>query len=233
MMDDKRLQTEFDAYFKGAELPDNMTTDAKAHVKPRKREIRKWFLRLAPVAAAVVLIISLSVVFMNRFMPSNISDGNSGNMSGDANPHYSYYDIAELTRVPVDPYSANDIKGLEFAEKLAYMANSNINLTAFYESDNLILAKAEISLLHNRYRHDAVLYVEYTDENYCYEELTDFFNGENRKYGGYDYIYTQSFDEGEQVYMIYMYTGGVKYYLSVMTSEPDGFKIYFDLLKNN
>lgn len=227
-MDDKRLQSEFDGYFKGANLPENMTADAKAQVKSRKRDIRKWFLRLAPVAAALVFIVAALIT--NRFSPSGGDTGNAGN-SGDNTPNYRYYSAAELTEKYVDPFTA-DIKGLEFAKKLAFIPNSNINLTTFYENENIMLAKAEISLLHNGYRHDAVMYVEYTDEYYCFEELKDYHTGSDQYYRGYKYVYSESYDEGENVYMIYMRTGGVKYYFSVMTSEPFGYRIYFDFLKN-
>lgn len=232
-MDDKRLQTEFDEYFKGAELPANITADAKAQVKPRRRDIRKWFLRLAPVAAAFVLIIAASVAFMNRFSPNGVGDSDSNNDNkGDATSKYHYYSIDGLKGGRVDPYSSTTIKGLEFAKELAFSANSDIELTVFYEKENIKLAKAEISLLHNGYRHDAVLYAEYTDEYECFEELEDYLTGKEQYYHGYSYIYNQKYDEGENAYMIYMYTGEVKYYLSVMTSEPYGYLTYFDFLKN-
>lgn len=223
-MDDKRLQTEFDEYFKGAALPENITADAKSHVKPRKRDIGKWILLLAPIAAAFVLIVTASVAFLNR---TPINNGATDNT------RYSYYTAAGLDEKHIAPYSAKDIKGLEFVQSLAYKPDANINLTALYESENMVLAKAEISLLHDGYRHDAVMYAEYTDEYYCFEELKDYHTGDKLYYRGYDYIYNLTYDEGESVYMIYLYTGGVKYYFSVMTSEPDGYKIYLDLLKNN
>ena len=224
-MDDKRLQNEFDGYFRGANLPSDMTADAKAQVKPHNRVIRKWFLRLAPAAVAFVLVIALSIVFINRFYPSNTTGGDAGLI-------YNYYSTEQLTSKYIDPYSAADIKGLEFAEKLAFMQNTNVNLTAFYESDNMVLAKADITLLHNGYRHDAVLYAEYTNEyRYC-EELKDYLTGEEYYYRTYNYLLTCDQVEGEPVYMIYLHNGGVKYYLSVMTSEVDGYKIYLDFLKN-
>lgn len=240
-MDDKRLQNEFDGYFEGVNLPRNITADAKAQVKSRKRDIRKWFLRLAPVAAAFIFIVAASVAFVNRLSPFNGENGSdkfNGSDSADndkdngANTGYSYYTIDELTAKHLDPYSAININGLGFAENLANAPNSNVNLTAFYKSENLVLAQAEISILHNGYRHDAVLYVEYTDEYYCFEDLKDYITGEELPYRGYDLIFNTSFDEGENVYTVYTYAGGVKYYLYLMTAEPNGYELYFDFLKN-
>lgn len=236
-MDDKKLQNEFDEYFEGVNLPRNMTADAKAQVKPRKRDIRKWFLRLAPVAAAFIFIVAASVAFMNKLSPFNEANGSdqpsapSNTDKNDASTRYSYYTIDELTGKRIDPYSASNVKGLEFAKDLADAQNSNINLTAFYESGNLILAQAVISLLRNGYRHDAVLYVEYTDEYCCFEELKDYIKGESLPYRGYELICNQAYDEGESVYTVYTYADGVKYYLYVMTSEPYGYRLYFDILK--
>ena len=230
-MDDKNLQSEFDGYFKGANLPENITADAKAQVKPRKRDIRKWFLRLAPVAAAIVLIVALSVVFINRF-ESSIAPGSDGNFSESNGDRYTYYSSAELSQpVLMDPYSAKGVKGLKFAEELYDSPNSTINLTAFYQGENLVLTKAEMSFLHNGYRHDAVLYVEFTEEYYCFDELKDYFEGNERYYLGYDCILTEKYDEGENVYMLYTQASGVKYYLSVMTSEPEGYRAYFNFFE--
>lgn len=232
-MDDKRLQSEFDGYFSGANLPDNMTADAKAQVRPRKREIRKWFLRLAPIAAAFILIVSVSVVFINRFMPSNVSGGSNAGSApppSDGSAKYVYYTAETLSSKRMDPYASTDIDGLEFVYDLTQVPNSNIYLTVFFQNENMVLAKAEISLLHNGYRHDTVLYAEYTNE--YFDELKEFLDGDERRYLGYEYLYTLDYDGGEQVYKIYMQDGGVKYYLSVMTSEPDGYGIYLNFLKN-
>ena len=232
-MDDKRLQSEFDGYFEGADLPKNLTADAKAQVKPRKREIRKWFLRLAPVAAAFVLIVAISIAYATRPSPPSDPDNFGADNVNTPEPQYSYYTAEGLTEQYIDPYSAKDFKGLEFAQNLAYMANSDIYLTAFYDNDTMVMAQAEISLLHNGYRHDAVVFAEYTDKYHCFEELKNYHTGEMRYYRGYDYVYTKTYADGEPVYMIYMYKDGVKYYLNVTTTEPNGYQIFLDFLKNN
>lgn len=219
-MDDKRLQSEFDSYFKGAQLPDNMTADAKAQVKPRKRESLKWIFRLAPVAAAFVVIVAISIGLYSNF--------NSENYPAQSNTYY----IASLNSGQIDPYSAGKIEGLEFAARLAYTSNANVYVTAYYDDDTMYIAEAEITLLHNGYRHDTVLYAEFTDDDLYCEELKDFREGSHRYYRGYDYILNTSYDEGENVYTVYLNTGKVKYYLSVMTAEEYGYEIYLKFLEN-
>ncbi len=224
-MNDKRLQQEFDEYFKGAELPANLTADAKAEVKPRKKTgALKWFLRLAPVAAMLVAVICVAVAFF----PSLSSGGTPDNQTPQGGG-YSYYSLAGLAESCADPYSPQT-DGLEFAKSLAVAHNADVSLTAYSENGKIKIARADINLIHGAYRHDAVIYVEYTDENTCFEDLKEYLNGEERSYSGQKYILNTGYDNGENIYKIYLNAGQVKYYVSVTTSEIRGYTYYLDLL---
>ena len=229
-MDDKRLQQEFDEYFTASNLPENMTADAKAHVKARKREgLFKW-VRLVPVAAVTILLIVGVSFMMNRFSTPGSSTGSDNSAERS---EYTYYSSASLTSLPLDPYSAGKIEGLEFAEELAVTCNASIRLTGFRDDEGkLVYAQADVSMLHGGYRHDTVIYAEYTDEYVCLEDLKDYLTGSTSYYRGNDYVINTEFDDGENVYKIYLNTGKVKYYISVMTSEEYGYRYYLNFLKN-
>ena len=228
-MDDKTLQQEFDEYFTATNLPENMTEDAKAHVKSRNRgSFLKWF-KFAPAFLAALVVIISSVIIINNLPAEGEYSGAQNNQQ---NSQYSYYSLSALTSSHLDEYSASEIRGLEFAHKLAILPNASITLTGFNDSEKLVFAQADVILLHNGYRHDTKIFAEYTDEYYCNDDLKDYLNGETGYYRGYRYTMNTEYDDGENVYKIYLYTEEVKYYISVMTSETNGYMIYLDLLKN-
>lgn len=221
-MDDKNLKTQFDGYFEGAKLPVGITADAKAHVKAPKREGLKWFFRLAPAFAAAVVIM-VGAVIMVRSLNFNV---------GQDEPQYSYYSADGLTSENIDPYSINS-GGLLFLNELAHDSAANVSsVTAFSADGNMKFARAEISMLHKGFRHDTVIYAEFTEEYECLDELEGFLEGESRFYQNSNYIFNTDYDEGENVYKIYMQYGGIKYYISVTTSEPNGYTVYLNLIKN-
>lgn len=220
-MDDKNLKTQFDEYFEGAKLPEGITADAKAHVKAPKREGIKWFMRLAPAFAAAVVILVGAVIMVRNF---NFNFGLD-------EPQYIYYSAEGLTSENIDPYSIED-GGLLFLNELAYSSTADVRrVTAFSSSGTVKFARAEISMLHEGYRHDTVIYAEFTGEYECLDELESFLEGESRFYQNSNYIFNTDYDDGENVHKIYMRYGGVKYYISVTTSETDGYTVYLDLIK--
>lgn len=224
-MSDKKLQREFDEYFEGTNLPEDITADAKARLRQKKRGgFFKW---LVPVALAVVLV---SVGFIAAYMDfsANFQTGNGGNSANS--PQYTYYSSSSLSESPIDPYSAGEIKGLTFAEKLAKSGNASVRLTGFEDENGLKYALASASMIHGGYRYDAVIYAEYTEEYLCLEELKDYLSGSERILCGRVCIFSASYDNGENVYKIYFRSGGVKYYLSVITS--DGEKNLSSILEN-
>lgn len=222
-MDDKRLQTEFDEYFKGAQLPENITADAKAQVKQRKGQSLKWFFRLAPVAAAFAIIIAVTIVFYGRFNAP--ADG----PEGAEPPAYSYYSASSLTAENINPYESAP-QGLEFIGNLIEKRNSSVEVCAYYSDGELTLAQADVSLLQGGYRYDATIFVEYTDEYCCYEELQDYLSGETINRAGRSYILNTDYDEGEKVYKVYFKNGNIKYYLYVMTAAENGYLKILDIL---
>lgn len=215
-MSDKKLQHEFDEYFEGANLPENITADAKAQVRTKKRGgFLKW---LAPaVLAAVLLSVGILAVYMN-FSPVFQSANNPN--SAD-HPDYIFYSSAPLTEAPIDPYSADDIKGLDFAKKLAVSKYTTVRLSGFSDGSDLKYAQATASMIQNGFRYDAVIYTEYTEEYVCLDELQSFLSGTERIMNGCSCIFNTSYDRGENVYKIYFIKNGVKYYISVMTSDNE------------
>ena len=84
-MKDKRLEKEFEEYFQAVNIPNDITADAKAAVRP-KRSIMPKIVKFASIAASIVLVfaVTLTIMFSNRFKKSD------GEMSGTpSSPDYS------------------------------------------------------------------------------------------------------------------------------------------------
>ncbi len=235
-MDDKRLQNEFDGYFRGAELPENLTADAKAQIKPRKkRGSVKWFLRLTPVAALLVAVVTAATVLSPRYLPGGNTvggDGSFGDHSAGSTPPgagYEYYSLSELAERDVDPYETVT-RGLEFARTFAFAKNADVSVTEYSKNDTVRIARADVALVNNGFRHDAVIYAEYTDGDARCRNLLEYADGEENYYRGTEYILNTEYDNGENVYKLFIDAGTVKYYLRIKTSQSLGYTYYFDIL---
>ena len=91
-MKDDRLEKEFDEYFKGVNISDNITADAKKSVK-NKRSMMPKMVKFLSIAASIVLVfaVSLAVILRTDFNkvtdntpPNGNTSDNEGNLpAGD------------------------------------------------------------------------------------------------------------------------------------------------------
>lgn len=92
-MKDDRLEKEFDEYFKGVNISDDITADAKKSVNAKRRTMPKY-MKFLSIAASIVLVfaVSLAVILKTDFNkvtdgdPSsgNTADNNEGNVSDNS-----------------------------------------------------------------------------------------------------------------------------------------------------
>ena len=83
-MKDNRLEEEFDEYFKGVNISDDITADAKKFVTP-KRKIMPKFVKFASIAASIVLVFAVSLTVILKTDFNNASPGNDSSV-GDNSP---------------------------------------------------------------------------------------------------------------------------------------------------
>lgn len=216
-MDDRELKTEFDGYFKGAELPPGLAADAIASGKGKKGPKFKWVWIPSAAAFAVLAVAGAISLFMRANSP--------------AAPEYGFYTAENLVTKQVNVLT-DAPAGLGFAQKSAQNGAALVEVYCCYDGDNLVFSHAEMGFMHNGYRHDAEIYAEYTDRYTVYEEFRDYLEGDAYVYEGQDYIMSISDKDGENVYKIFAYLpqSGIKYYISIMTAEPNGQKVYWDLI---
>lgn len=235
MKDEKKLQEEFDEYFGGVNLPDNMTADAKLHVKRRKNTGLIWLKRLAPIAAAAVLIVAFTVFFNLAPRANGGSDGfDSPQNQGNTSPQYSFYTADKLIPENMDITVADKIAGLKFTEKFIFKKNVSASVTAYSDAaGRLIFAEINVSLIYNGYRHDGVIIAEFTDRYVCLDDMKDYLEGSNRTYYDMEYVYNGGEDKGEPVHRVFACKNDVKYYISVTTAQKSGYMLYVDWIYNN
>ena len=245
-MKDDRLEKEFDEYFKGANISNDIIADAKKSVKPRRR-ILPHILKFASVAASIVLVFSVVITVMTRVDLSGLfPDGgmsNAGNSSGslphdpdaegdakpDDTPRFELYTDSDLVQSYQSAYSIATLNSsLKFIETLAYGYNSTVETCkAAYKDGKLALVTAEVSILSGLNRDETTVFVEFTGGNLIYAELADYYDGKIYKYYDAQYYLTATTAEnGEPEYKLHVLFRGVKYYFSVRSSDESAYKKY-------
>ncbi|MDE7453696.1 MAG: hypothetical protein K2N22_04735 [Clostridia bacterium] len=216
-MKDKELEKVFNGYFEGVNTPDNLTKDAKKHVKKRSAFLPA-LAKYGSVAAGAVLIVAVSVVLVSRanlFGPKE---------SGGAPAPLTYTD-ADISASEANAYALTEkYSSLKFLEELAYSRNAAVNSVeiAAFDDGKPAHARAEISVISNA-RYDAEVYVEFTD--YVYEPLLEYAQGTSGYYRGINYTLTRTTDEatGELATTLFAQKNGVKYYFNVLSSDRDSY----------
>ena len=250
-MKDNRLEEEFDEYFKGVNIPDDITADAKKSVKV-KRSIMPKFTKFLSVAASIVLVfaVSLAVILKTDFNrvsdnnPSNgnTSDNNEGNVSdnnppdggpavGDSDTNNPSSDDSSSSAVKYRYYSDSDLEESDSdAYSLASLDPSLRLIESFAYAGNASVETCTAGYMDGKLAlvkaQISILYGLNRDETTVYVEFTD----TNLIYSGLKDYY-----DGK--------TGnyyGAQYYLTRATAqngEPEfklhilykGVKYYFDV----
>ena len=119
-MKDNRLENEFEEYFHGVNIPNDITADAKKSVKPKSTVLPK-VVKFASIAASIVLVfaISLTVMFSANSKKSsgNMASGGSAPSSPDFGPsggagsEYPDYSDGDNERDPSAPDDSDPSAG--------------------------------------------------------------------------------------------------------------------------
>lgn len=234
-MKDKNLQKEFEEYFKGVNISDDITADAKAQVKP-KRIIMPKIVKFASIAASIVLVfaVTLTLIFSSDFKKTYPNDEmpNSGAAAPDSSA-FKFYTDSDLTQYNQNAYSISSLNySLHFIENIAYAQNATVeNCKAGYRSGKLALVTAEVSIVNGLNRDDTTVFVEFTDEKLIYDELADYYDGKAYNYFGAQYFLTETTDEnGEPQFKLHILYDGVKYYFSVRSSDLKAYEKYLNMV---
>ena len=259
-MKDNRLEKEFEEYFKGVNISNDITADAKQSVG-RKRKIMPKILKFASIAASIVLVfaVSLTVILKSDFLKksdSSPSVGNSSQGSGDADPsdpgasdpsapgssdespgsdsvRFELYSDSDLVKNDISAYSVSSLdKCLKFIENFAVADNASVTTcNAGYLNGKLALVTAQVSITSGLNRDETAVFVEFTAANTVYSGLEDYYDGYTYYYYGADYYLTRTTAEnGEPEFKLHILYKGVKYYFNVHSSDIKAYQKYLDLI---
>ena len=246
-MKDNRLEKEFDEYFKGVNIRDDITADAKKSVQYKRKSL-PGIAKYLSIAASIVLVfaVSLAVIFNTDF---NKKAGNDGEMSGDnssggssgddyegdpdygaddgdgdesgppsAGTSYLYYTDKDLENQTVGTVTLSSLNpALKFIEE----TSTKETCTAGYMDEELALIIAEIKLESD----EATVFVEFTEEKVVYSSLADYYDGEINYWNGVKYYLT----EGDESKLLIL-NGGVKYYFEIHSADKDAYKNYLNAI---
>ena len=224
-MKDNRLEKEFDEYFKGVNIPDDITADAKKLVTPKRRVMPK-FVKFASIAASIVLVFAVSLTVIlnadfnkassdsdpsagpNDYNPPSSSspdnedmDGSGGSLDSDSSSggaKFAFYTDSDLTQKDESAYSLSSLdSSLKFIENLALANNASVESCSagYNRSDKLVLVRAKVNILSGLNRDETTVYVEFTDKHLIYEELAEYYEGKIRYYYGAQYYLTRTVAE--------------------------------------
>ncbi|MDE6373526.1 MAG: hypothetical protein K2L72_03415, partial [Clostridia bacterium] len=226
MKKDKDLERAFDEYFDAGKAPDLSVTDGAKNLIRHPKRIS------APIRRALIAAACAASVFVSGaglyFFPAtvgNIADVIIGdNQAGSVQPPsvsvIEYYGAENLSESAIDVFADGAPAGLDFVKKLEFAKNYSVNSVNGYSADgDLAYVKAEFSAVVNAARHDAVVYAEYTETNSVCEIFEEYYDGERSYYGGYGYLCFYTEENGEPVRKLTLERDGVKYYVSVTSTD--------------
>ena len=251
-MKDKKLEEEFEVYFKGVNTPDNITGDAKKFVKPKQSFLPK-FVKFASVAASFVLVFAVALTIVIKSNLNNPSDGDTSaenppanapdaeapdaaetpGATGTPDDGFRYYTDADISTVQANAYSISSLNGsLKFIENFAVASNASVSTCEVsYIGKTLTLAKAEISVLNGLTRDDATVFVEFTESKLIYDELEEYYGETKNNYRGAEYYLTRTVGEnGEPQFKLHISYRGVKYYFNVTSPDQKAYQRYLNLI---
>ena len=256
-MKDSRLEKEFEEYFKGVNISDDITADAKRYVKPR-RNIMPKIAKFASIAASIVLVfaVALTIIFKSDFSktsPDNGALGGSGSLDGTENPPssgapdlegnspsaggpvvFEFYSDDDLTQKDISAYSLSSLSSsLKFIENFALADNASVESckASYNMNDKLVLVKARVNISSGLNRDETTVFVEFTEDNLIYSELADYYNGTIYYYNGAEYFLTATVAEnGEPEFKLHILYKGVKYYFNVHSSDKKAYEKYLKLI---
>lgn len=240
MKKDFDLERGFDEYFEAGKAPDVSVCDGAKNLisKPRRRVNASLRRALVAAACAAGVFLSGTGLYFFPTAVSNIADTISGNhQAGAPFPPYpdstqiEYYGADGLTESALELYSDDAPRGLDFVRRLDGAANFSVNSINGYSSDgNLAFVKTELSAVVNAKRHDTVVYTEYTQRNSACELFGEYYDGQPSHYAGYAFLCFDTEENGEPVKKLYLERDGVKYYLSVASSDEYAYRVWLDLI---
>ena len=252
-MKDKRLENEFDEYFKGLNISDDIIEDAKKAVVPKRRILPK-IVKFASIAASIVLVFALSLTFMlNAFSPKKGAGNGSGSLgteqpdseppsssapgvSGDENSSGKFvlYADSDLTKKSVSAYTLSSLdSSLNLIENFALADNASVEYckAGYNMNDKLVLVEAKVNILSGLVRDETTIFVEFTDKNLVYDELESYYGGTIQYFRGAQYYLTQTTSQnGEPEFKLHIYYGGVKYYFNVHSSDIKAYEKYLQMV---
>lgn len=228
----KDLREQFDRYFDGAALPDDLAQDAKKYVKKRTPRRTVVIRTVCAAACALFVCVLAGMAYLSgSFLPAIQPPEAPSSGSDHTNQTYS---LSSLNVSDTDPYALTQTNpSYAVLENLAYAGNSSVREVKLYtdKEGTPYLASAEISVLYNLTRYDATLYIE-TSDLVC-KDLQDYIGGQLTKYGSLRYCTKLERDNGEYCYEVYATDGGVKYYFTLTSSDSEGYLKLLELLLRN
>ena len=256
-MKDDKLQNEFEEYFKGVNISDEIVADAKKSVE-RKRSKMPKVVKFLSIAASIVLVFAVSLAVILKTDFDKVSDGSSGDAVGDSDTPPSDNDGDNDGDNDEDndgdDDEDNDSSSPEFPDhSVVYYTDADLekqtistdSLSALDPSLKFIEENSSGNSCTAGYMDEELaliiaeiglendktsVFVEFTGKKLIYNELSDYYNGDKNYYNEVLYYLTQTTKQGVTESKLLVLYGGVKYYFGIASSDKDAYDKYLKLI---
>ena len=246
MKKDELLERELEGYIDGSVPPGESVTERAKNCIREKNGAKTPVFKRAMIAVAGFATACASAIGL-YFLPiagggvidkgdgigstQTEAPGANGSASNSNSATPLFYSAQNLSVSEASIYAPDRPKGIEFLERFDLASNCSLDAFAAYsDGENIAFVKAELSGSFNLSRHDAVIYAEYAEENSACELFEEYYAGARLSYGAHDYLYAQSYENGEYVSKAYILKDGVKYYISVQSSDAEAYMGYLKII---
>lgn len=218
-MKDEEIKTLLDEYTLGVNYPKISLDKAKNLIEERTKKAKKTkklIVSFASLACALVIVLS-TVLLINSTT-------------------VKYYKMDSLS-IKQTTYKAlcldNDYRSyVKPFDKLQNKTSSHIDYYIYYEGDNAVILKLEITNITNNGAESAVFYLEFTDSRYTCDGFKDYYELETKgELFNKEFTYSGERVAGEWVYSAYCKGKFARYFVDINSPDKDALNRYMNLIK--
>ena len=230
MAKDRTIESCFDRYFDGAELPPLDLTEAKREVSARSRRNRRRLVGgVASALAAVCACIVIGFAVLVRGLLPSLGDEGSNMPDAPGVSAPIAYSLSETTSAPS---SFSELSGkyavMDALAPFSLSSNSSAQYMLYYSDGREVLLRADLSYSYELTYFRATLWCDLTAGEYTAEDFSDYRTliPEGRTYGS-----KTEYLNGEYVSRACMMKSETEYVIDMISPSSGSLNLFVSMLQ--